>query len=85
MVINKEITETECNLWRKNKNINPTTNRRIKETSSIYKKFEKNCLEKDDIYKIVNNFCLSIKKPSNINIKDIEIYDKIECYRLRLG
>ena len=78
MVIKKEITETECNLWRKNKNINPTTNRRIKETSSIYKKFEKNCLEKDDIYKIVNNFCLSIKKPSNINIKDIEIYDKID-------
>jgi hypothetical protein len=77
MVINKEITETECNLWRKNKNINPLTNRQIKETSPIYKKFEKKC-EKDDIYKIVNDFCLSIKKPSNINIKDIDIYDKID-------
>lgn len=77
MVINKEITETECNLWRKNKNINPKTNRRIKESSVIYN-FLKNKCEKDDIYKIVNDFCLSIKKPSNINIKDIDIYDKID-------
>ena len=59
MVINKEITETECNLWRKNKNINPKTNRRIKESSVIYN-FLKNKCENDDIYKIVNDFCFGI-------------------------
>ena len=78
MVINKEITETECNLWRKNKNINPKTNRRIKESSVIYNFLKNKCENKTDIYKIVNDFCLSIKKPSNINIKDIDIYDKID-------
>jgi hypothetical protein len=77
MVIKKEITETKCNLWRKNKNINPLTNRRIKDNSAIYNFFKNKC-EKDDIYKIVNDFCLSIKKPLNINVKDMDIYDKID-------
>ena len=79
MVIKKEITASDCNLWIANKNINPLTNRKITSKSSIYKKFEKICSENKtkDIYNIVNDFCLSIKIPANINEKDIEIYDKI--------
>ena len=45
MVIKKEITDTDCYMWVKNKNINPHTNRKILSTSPIYKKFEKKCLE----------------------------------------
>ena len=79
MVIKKEITASDCNLWIANKNINPLTNRKITSKSPIYKKFEKICSENKtkDIYNIVNDFCLSIKIPANINEKDIEIYDKI--------
>lgn len=80
MIIKKEITNTECNLWKINKNINPITKRKISSTSPIYKKFEKICTNKkinDDIYTIVNNFCSSIKKPLNDNGTDNEIYEKI--------
>ena len=83
MVIINDITNTECNLWNINKNINPKTKRKIKETSPIYKKFEKNCLNKriatNNIYKIVNDFCLLNRPKSNfkINEKDKIIYDKI--------
>jgi hypothetical protein len=87
MVIKKEFTETECKLWNENKNINPKTKRPIKETSPIYKKLLKNCVNvndndndnDNDIYKIVNDFCLLNKPKSNfkINEKDKEIYDKI--------
>ena len=45
MVIKKEITDTDCYMWVKNKNINPHTNRKILSSSPIYKKFEKKCLE----------------------------------------
>ena len=84
MPIKKEITNTECSLWKINKNINPITKRKISSTSPIYKKFEKVCgnsnkTNNDDIYKIVNDFCSSIKKLSNEkrNINDNEIYEKI--------
>jgi hypothetical protein len=83
MVIKKEFTETECKLWNENKNINPKTKRPIKETSPIFKKLLKNCGndndKSNDIYKIVNKFCLFNKPKSNfkINEKDKEIYDKI--------
>ena len=83
MPIKKEITNTECSLWKINKNINPITKRKITSTSRIYKKFEKACgsnkTNNDDIYKIVNDFCSSIKKLSNEkrNINDNEIYEKI--------
>ena len=72
-------TNSECNLWRNNKNINPRTKRTIKETSVIYKQLLKTCENKADIYKIVNDFCISNKPKSDlkINIKDKEIYDKI--------
>jgi hypothetical protein len=46
MDIKKEITESDCDLWNKNKNINPHTKRAIKSTSSIYKKFHKQCSNK---------------------------------------
>ena len=79
MIIKKEITASDCNLWIANKNINPLTNRKITSKSPIYKKFEKICFENKtkDIYNIVNDFCSSIKIPANINEKDVEIYDKI--------
>jgi hypothetical protein len=72
-------TNSECNLWRNNKNINPKTKRTIKETSVIYKQLLKTCENKTDIYKIVNDFCISNKLKSDlkINKKDKEIYDKI--------
>ena len=87
MVIKKEITNTDCNLWNINKNINPQTKRKILLTSPIYKKFEKICSDKkinkkDDIYKLVHDFCSSIKKPSTINQKDIDIYNKINDFCL---
>ena len=72
-------TDSECKLWRKNKNINPKTNRKIKETSVIYKQLLKTCENKTDIYKIVNDFCI-LNKPKadfKINERDKEIYNKI--------
>jgi|694.fasta_scaffold28173_5 hypothetical protein len=79
MVIKKEITASDCNLWIINKNVNPLTNRKITSKSPIYKKFEKKCLENKskDIYNIVDDFCSSIIIPSKMNKKDIQIYDKI--------
>ena len=50
MIIKKEITEFDCILWNKNKNINPHTNRKILSSSPIYKKFEKKC------YKLIKKF-----------------------------
>ena len=85
MVIKNKITETDCILWNKNKNINPKTKRKIQETSPIYKEYAKICgninikKESYDIYEKVNEFCLLNKPKSNfkINEKDKDIYDKI--------
>jgi hypothetical protein len=82
MVIKNDITQTECKLWNINKNINPKTKRKITNKSPIYKKFEKQCLNKtdaNDIYKIVDDFCLLNKPKSNfkVNEKDEEIYKRI--------
>ena len=79
MVIKREFTKSECNLWNINKNINPKTKKPIKETSKIYKELLNICANKNDIYKIVNDFCLLNKPKSDfkINENDKEIYNKI--------
>ena len=63
MVIKKEITESDCYMWNKNKNKNPHTNRKILSTSPIYKKFEKKCLEN------IKNKKSSLKLSDNIKNK----------------
>ena len=50
-----KLTDKEiCDKWLVNKNINPITSRKIKETGDIYKKLEKKCL---------------VKKPKETSIK----------------
>jgi len=42
-----KLTDKEiCDKWLVNKNINPETSKKIKETGEIYKKLEKKCLNK---------------------------------------
>ena len=42
-----KLTDKEiCDKWLINKNINPETSRKIKETGLVYKKLEKKCLVK---------------------------------------
>ena len=42
-----KLTKKEiCEKWLLNKNINPETSRKIKETGNVYKQLEKKCLTK---------------------------------------
>lgn len=61
-----------CDKWLNNKNINPTTNRKIKTNGSVYKKLQKECSPK------------SIRSPS-ISVKlddDVLQFGKYKGYKI---
>jgi hypothetical protein len=70
-----------CNKWLINKNINPETSRKIKETGAIYKKLAKKCLDDKKIIasKLTssNNSFKTAKSSINSNSKKIKAYKKI--------
>ena len=55
--LKRKLTQADCNLWYKNKNINPITNRKINTESNIYKLLKINCEKSSNIVKNVNEFC----------------------------
>ena len=67
IIINDEL----CEKWNKNKLINPITNRKITENSTIYKKFNKFCnkTQNKGVNKIQKIFMPFIKRVS-ANITD---------------
>jgi hypothetical protein len=67
-----------CKKWLLNKNINPITNRKIKETGKIYKMFEKLCNEKEDMIKDNENIFKSFN--SQIQRVSSDIMDRINYY-----
>jgi hypothetical protein len=70
-----------CNKWLINKNINPETSRKIKETGAIYKKLAKKCLDDKKIIasKLTssNNSFKTAKSSINSNSIKIKAYKKI--------
>ena len=70
-----------CNQWLINKNINPETSRKIKETGAIYKKLAKKCLDNKKIIipKSIssNNSFKTAKSSLNSNSRKIKAYKKI--------
>ena len=76
-----------CNQWIINKNINPETLRKIKETGAIYKKLAKKCLDNKKIitpkltsssnsFKTAKSY-INSNSNSNSNSKKIKAYKKI--------
>ena len=75
--MNNNYTIEECQLWYKDKLINPKSKRKIAENSPLYNKINKLCSNyKEDIYSIFNNFCNTYKLKSTdiINSKDKKLY-----------
>lgn len=60
---NKDVTTDEIKIWKKNKYVNPRTNRKIKESSKIYKYLE-------NMSKKINN---NKKNKSESNIDNVEL------------
>lgn len=59
-----------CDKWLLNKNINPETSRKIKETGQVYKKLAKKCLSDNIIdrinyYVIMKTYLMTIKEKNN--------------------
>ena len=74
---NKKVKLTDieiCEKWLLNKNINPETSRKIKETGEVYKKLAKKCLKKE----VSSDTSFKTAKSSfNSNTKKIKAYKKI--------
>ena len=87
-----------CNKWIDNKNVNPETLRKIKETGAVYKKLAKKCFDnhqkKLNASKKIYKFFIPYIKRSTVNIIDrinyfiimkkylMSIKEKNNCFRL---
>ncbi len=71
---------SNCVKWNSNRNINPITNRKIKEHGTIYKKFLKECKDtKISIYDNIKKFCdVNKELKAFIESKDEEYYNKLK-------
>ena len=58
-------SKKECKEWRKNKNKNPKTNRKIKTNGPTYKKIEKDCDKKKKVKKVKKKSLLYTKEECN--------------------
>ena len=82
MPIKKKVKLTEkeiCDKWLNNKNVNPETSRKIKETGDIYKKLVIKCLKKNNKIKSDDTIYLSAKSSVITESKNkINAYKKIQ-------
>ena len=82
MPIKKKVKLTEkeiCDKWLNNKNVNPETSRKIKETGDIYKNLAIKCLKKNNKIKSDDTIYLSAKSSVITESKNkINAYKKIQ-------
>ena len=79
-ILKRKLTQADCNLWYKNKNINPITNRKINTESNIYKLLKINCEKSSNIVKNVNEFCEFNYKDESDDKKYRKLYEYVKIF-----